>query len=500
MSAFQASLAKAERVDALQPLPLRRVMPPAKPYPIEALGNLLGQAARAIMDRVQCPDAIAAQSVLGAASLAVQAHADIVIPATGHAKPVSLFLVTVAASGERKSAADGEALWPIRKREAALRERHATDLPGYENAKAAWDKAREYALRTAKGDNAAGRAKLEAIGPAPAAPLQPMLTVPEPTLQGLHKLFAAGEPALGLFSDEAGGFLGGHGMSEDNRLQMAAGLSELWDGSPIRRVRVGDGAAVLPGRRLAAHLMVQPGIADRLLANPELSQQGLLSRLLVAAPASLAGTRFQRPDAPASQTAMSAYGARLLKILEHPQPRESGRNELKPRKLELQPGAAQLWRDFADRTERALGPGGPLEPVRGFANKLPEHAARIAGVLQLVDDIQAWDVEAGTMARGIELAEYYAGEALRLFHAGAVAAPIRQAETVLEWLNGRGKPVIGLQEIYQHGPNAIREAAKARTAMRTLAEHGYVTAVDGGATIEGQRHREAWAVHPVGGP
>src|SRR3546814_18443251 len=55
-------------------------------------------AVHAIGDKVQCPEAIAAQSVLAAAALAVQSHVDVVHPATGDTRPVSLFLVTVAAS------------------------------------------------------------------------------------------------------------------------------------------------------------------------------------------------------------------------------------------------------------------------------------------------------------------------------------------------------------------------------------------------------------------
>src|SRR3546814_7295928 len=81
----------------------------------------------AIGDKVQCPEAIAAQSVLAAAALAVQSHVDVVHPATGDTRPVSLFLVTVAASGERKSAADSIATDPIRLREAELHEQYDRD-------------------------------------------------------------------------------------------------------------------------------------------------------------------------------------------------------------------------------------------------------------------------------------------------------------------------------------------------------------------------------------
>ena len=93
-----------ERAGGTQPLPLFRPIPPSEPYPVEALGSL-AEVVEAIRDRTQAPDAVCAQSVLGAASLVAQARADVELP-TGEARPLSLFLVTVAQSGERKSAAD----------------------------------------------------------------------------------------------------------------------------------------------------------------------------------------------------------------------------------------------------------------------------------------------------------------------------------------------------------------------------------------------------------
>src|SRR5437879_496250 len=94
--------------DAIQlepPQPLARELPPADPVPGDALGEVLGSAALAIQNRIQAPLAIAAQSVLAAGTLAAQAHADVVLPiGPGIAKPVSEFFVTIAVTGERKTA------------------------------------------------------------------------------------------------------------------------------------------------------------------------------------------------------------------------------------------------------------------------------------------------------------------------------------------------------------------------------------------------------------
>ena len=55
---------------------------------------------------------------------------------------------------------------------------------------------------------------------------------------------------MGLFADEGAQFTGGYGMSADQRLKTGAALSSVWDGKAIKRVRAGDGAVSLHGRRL----------------------------------------------------------------------------------------------------------------------------------------------------------------------------------------------------------------------------------------------------------
>jgi hypothetical protein len=74
------------------------------------------------------------------------------------------------------------------------------------------------------------------------------------------------------------------------------------------------------------------------------------------APASLAGTRMQRAADPRSRSALDEYTLPLLDLLELDAPKQDG--ALKPRRLELDGRAADLWRAFADDTERQLGRAG----------------------------------------------------------------------------------------------------------------------------------------------
>jgi hypothetical protein len=477
------------------PRPLCRPLAPAEPYPTDALGPTLEAAARAIHDRVQAPATICAQSVLATACLAVQAHADIRLP-FGQRRPVSAYLVTVAQSGERKTTADAEALPPVRDYEDDLRASRKADMLVYEAQRGAWEAEHKRILNERKYTQADRERALTLLGTGPTGPLEPLVTCPEPTFEGLTRLFATGRPSLGLFSAEGGLFIGGFGMSEDHRLKTAAGLSLLWDGEPLRRVRAGDGSQVLPGRRLAVHLLVQPNIAAQLLADDVLAGQGLLSRLLVAAPDSNAGTRVWRDPLPTSAEALDRYRTRILEVLGAPLPLRSGTiNELEPRVIELTAGARRTWIMFSDHIERQIGPEGALAGLRAFACKAAEHAARLAGVLQLVDDLEASALDNQHLEAGIQLVQFYLSEWERLLDAAATPVALLRAEGLQRWLAAHWtEPAVSLADIYQRGPSALRTAASARSAVETLEAHGWLVCIDGGATVDGAYRREAWRV------
>ncbi len=427
------------KVTVEEPRPLMRPLPDPEPYPVQYLGPTLEQAALAIQEKTQAPIAICAQSVLGAATLAVQGHADIQLP-TGQAKPLSNFLMTVASSGERKSACDTEALKAIKKHEAALRERYTIDMERHRNEKEAWEKQRSQILNDKKRypGKAEKERALATLGREPEAPLNPMIISPEPTVEGLAKHYLCGLPSIGVFSAEGGQFIGGHGMREEKKLLSAAAYSSLWDGEPIRRVRAGDGSVMLPGRRLAIHLMAQPDVAANMLSDRVLADQGLLSRMLVAAPKSAAGTRYWKEASADADVALALYEARLLALLQKPFPlTEDTRNELSPPVITLSSEARQQWIQFVDHIESGQGHGGAYEPIRGLAGKLPEHATRLGAVMALVDDLDCRILSAEHMASGIVLAQFYAEEAMRLFSTGMASDELQTAQIVLDWPYGK---------------------------------------------------------------
>jgi hypothetical protein len=66
---------------------------------------------------------------------------------------------------------------------------------------------------------------------------------------------------------------------------------------------------------------------------------------------------------------------------------------------------------------------------------------------------------------------------------------------LLVWLlEGWREVAASLPDIYQRGPNAIRDKATAKNLVAILEDHGRLVRLPGGATVVGQHRREAWRI------
>jgi hypothetical protein len=476
-----------------EPEPLRRPVPPAHPYPIAALDTLLAAAAQRIHEVVKAPDALCGQSILAAASLAVQALADVCVD--GRREPLSLACISIAESGERKTGVDRIALRAHKQHEHAMLEQYRVDKTVFDVALDA-NKAARRAL--AKGDDAeAIEAAMNDFGPPPEAPLMPLLLVGAPTLEGLHLLLKFGLPSVGLFHDDAGEFFGGHAMNRDNRVKSAAGLSKLWDYGEFDRVRASDGAEKFFGRRLAMHLMMQPVVADTVLGDEQLTGQGFLARCLLAWPWSTIGRREYCEVDPFVDDAVIRYERRVTELLQLPLPLRAGtRNELEPRALPLSPAAKQRWITIHNAIEKRMQDGKDFASIRPWASKAPAQVLRIAGVLSVFanPDVAAIDVDA--VDRAATLLLFALGEAVRVVGTCSVPVEIRHAELLRDWCYAQGIRLLNSKAALQFGPAAIRNKHAFDAAIEQLVRAGWATVLPKSAMPDGIRYRRAWMLRP----
>jgi hypothetical protein len=438
---------------ALEPLPLlaaiRRAEALLQPeidagselYPTEALGPL-AQAAGDLAYGAQVSPAMAGQSFLAAAALLAQSRAN-VRTIDGGVRPLSLYCLTVARSGDGKDMAD----------RVALRAIHAFQ----QEAGQAWR--REIQIYE---ENHASRSKNAAKPGAP--PPAPYRLAGDITIEGLQRSYAEGVAGQGVFSTEAGIMLAGHAMNQDHRTKTAASLCGLWDRGHLSVVRGGGGRLERYGVRLSAHLLAQPEALGDTLSDESLSGIGFWPRFLLAWPDELAPRVF-RPWRPDESPAIGNFLARCAELLRDPMPDHC--DDLLV--IELSADARQELAAFFELMEHEARRG-ELRPVRAFALRATEQACRIAGVMAAWTNEPMIDREAAQNA--IRLVRYSLQSWRMALDGKADPAP-DWALVLYRWLVTRGEPTL-LRDIPRIGPVNLRSASRRDAALDRLLAAGLV--------------------------
>ena len=324
-----------------------------------------------------------------------------------------------------------------------------------------------------------------------------MLLVDDPSPEALVLHLRDGRSWAGVFPSEGGILVGGHAFTEEKAMQTGALFNTLWDGAPIRRTRVLTGTAYLPGRRCSAHVMMQRVVSDRLLGDSMLEGIGMLARMLIVAPESTIGQRMFREPTPFEGRVLAEYHDRLKALLlREPQTAQGAPDVLAPEPMNFTDDAKTVWVAFYNSVERDLALGRPLHPVKGFGAKMAEHSGRLAAVLATWADPEGFVIDRHHVAGGIELAQHYASEMLRLAGAAGVSPELRLAHKLLTWWQARKSPEVHLATIYQRGPHGIESAPTARRAVEILEQYGFVERLPQNSILDGAVRRDAWVLTP----
>ncbi len=465
----------------------------APTFPVDALPTLMADMVGAMADLIQAPDTLCAHSVLSAAVLVTQGLADIHLPNTPRAMPLSLFLLVVAASGERKSSCDGLALKAVARLEARLSETYADEMRTYRADRAAYEGEVSKIKADRKIEADERKQKLRALYE-PEEPTAPIIRATEPNLEGLLNLIAKGRPSLGVFTAEGGSFLGGHGMSDDAKTRTLTGLSTLYDSGSAQRVRAKE-ITILDGRRVSISLAAQAKIAAALLGDELAQDQGFLGRFLVCYPDSRIGTREVRLAPSDVDPRVEVFTDRVGRLLDL---QDGIKAPLRLPTIGLDAEAWEVFRAFSQAIEDNLGEGKHWHPIRAAAQRMAENVGRVAGVLHLFAH-GGTDAPIGgeTMVSACEVGAFYLKEALRISGGVMVDAETQAVDDLAKWIEGRPGDLIAPSIIQQSAPRPRANATQTRERIRALCEAGRLEAV-GEAAIDGKHYREAYRVNRLG--
>jgi hypothetical protein len=457
-------LDRVARGAAWNPKPLRKDVT-AFDYPVERLPGVIGKAVREVADCMQAPMALVAASALSAVSAAVQTQFSVRRNRILHG-PASLYFLTVADSGQRKSSVDNLFIKPIRDWEAAQRQREKELLAEYEEEIAAWEK-----MDGSERDDRPEK-------PEPTPKMLRGDDTSEALVSHLTKY-----PIAAVICAEAGVIFGGHSMKTEQVKRNLGLLNQLWDGGPVVEGRVGRGEVYIESARVTMGLMVQPIVLDSFFQKTDGLSKGIgfNARFLFSHPVSTIGSRFYKE--PEDMPALDAFHRKVTTLLQMTAAKdELGR--LITHGIKFDAEAQDAWIRFHDEVEEYLGGDREYSTIKDVASKAAENAARLACCLHVFTKYGGvmGDIDRSAMDAACSLMRWYLDEAVDFGRKAEMTEELRNAEKLEIWLVEKHKEAIRQKRettitvniIRQKGPNALRGGKRIDDALELLADHGRV--------------------------
>lgn len=433
------------------------------------LPPILAEATYELAQTLQAPVGMIISTVLGAASLAVQDKIDVERP-NGGASPVSLNLLVIAGSGERKSAVFREVFKPFFDLDAAERSQHELDVDRYKREMEAWKSIKTGLERKIEQDLKRGRdiddstQRLDDHLAAEPKLSQPRLRViQDATTDAMLRFLHEKGGSAGLLSDEGGIFFKSRLSSN------LAPLNSLWSGDQVyvERVDQSRSLSLSPEVRLTSLVMVQPMTLEAFLKDKGVLSRdnGYLARALICEPATRVGTRFIYTNTYRVPThGLQNFHDRIREVMARPS----------KIMLSLSPQAHYAWIDFYNEIERDLLPGGILQYCRDSGSKAPEIVRRLAAIFHCISNAEGTQISPECVFRAVGIMKQYLNESIRLFNPPPAPDPrVEDANVLHAWLLNQlqerpGINMVEKRKILTHGPSRTRNCRNRDDALAIL--------------------------------
>lgn len=403
---------------------------------------------------------------LTALSIAVQGIFDVKKP-TGQRAPVSLMLLVVADSGERKTSSGNIFLDPVREFQREQDVAWEDKFKKWMVEAKIWEaKNKEIFKSIAKYTRQGMPSEIwEALAfehekEKPVRPRRFKVLYDDATSEALMWGMYQDVPVAGLVSTE--------GDLRNRAFNDLSKQNSLWSGDPITVDRKTAESFELKDARLTVSFMTQPTLFERYVrTNGEvLRGSGLWARFLVCQPISTQGYR-EIDNATVSWEHCKEFASRIKDLLKENIDMLEG-PERERQVIGFSPSAADLWVEVFNEIEEEIRRGGRFEGAGDLASKLADNISRVAALVHIFEG-GGNEISLDALQFAIDFCAWCSDEFCRIF------MPPKESELdvkeLLSWLKGywdEGFSSVGKNKILQCGPRRLRSKEKLDAALAEL--------------------------------
>lgn len=457
--------------DLPEPTPLQPTRVPAR-FPVDALPQWAANYVTAEANATQTPTDLAGCCVLGVLAACAGGRA-VVQPRRGWREPCNLYLLPVMPPGSRKSAVCADATRPLYDAEQELTEQVRGEIIEAVMLRDIATKTAEKAMRGAANapnnkdktaDAIAAARHAEAI----AVPVLPRLIADDVTPEAVASLLAEHGGRLAIISAEGGVF-----DVMAGRYNGRVPVLDVWlkghAGDPLRVDRKGRAAEYVKSPALTLMLTVQPTVLTGIARNGEFRGRGLLARFLYSIPQDNIGCRLIG-EPPVPEETSDAYSSHVRKLAAD----LAGWTD--PAVLALTAEAHKKLLELERAIEPKLARDGDYGPIREWASKLVGVVVRIAGLLHLATEAEAFrtPISTETLSAAIRIGDYFAEHAQAAF--GLLGdSGTSDAAYLLEFLHRREIKEFTIRQLLTDLPRGrFANAEDVSGTVAVLEDHGWV--------------------------
>lgn len=457
--------------------------------PIYSLPQIASSAVEEMIENLKTPQALPFSSALFVMAHSCQDLINVRRP-NGLESPVSIYVASIATSGERKTTTDEILMKPLREYETEALNEYEDQYKIYAIEHQTWEIKRlllsKQLSQTSLNAEEESKAKAAYKHHAILEPKKPKLfrtiytdITKEALISSLHNNWLS----AAIVSNEGDEVLNGPAM------RSFALINNLWGGSDITFDRKSAPPVRLRGVRLSISLQLQPSALVKFLNNrsEEAIGSGALARFMFCQPPSTQGARFIN-DLPMSWHAVSKFHDRVRQLIK--QSHALGNSPDKRITLEFTPEAGAFWIREYNAFEKAVDLNGPLFQSKEHAAKAADNMARLAAIFHYFQGD-----EGGISLKSIQSASsvirWFENEYVRIFVPPPQLPQEQQDAYDLEnWLRG-GSPngafnnrwrYVRKNYIRQHSPNHLREKNRLNRALNQLVQYQRLNLLSNGKT------------------